>query len=244
MAESFEELPGAKKLEARKGWEKRVFEEGQVDVQALNSYLEKLFISNKKDAASGLRDLKQAVEEFETELSNSSQFNVPTLRWVIKGLAASDLLSNEKREALKDFLSNDVILNELADVLNMRMIALDRWTWGEFVALEQRRKINGGWSIHMDAEVLQAIFLHYIGVKWSVFLKESFTKIRDESHAWKSNHAEIPKSHNLKRTHFLGHEGTLMYANLEDKRSKMYRDSYFAHQLLDHEGQQVEVREG
>jgi len=55
---------------------------------------------------------------------------------------------------------------ELCDILNIRMAALDRWTWGPHVLLEQRRKINGEFSVHFDPDLLQAIFLHHIGVKW------------------------------------------------------------------------------
>lgn len=147
MTESFEELPGAKKLAARAEWEKSVFEPATVDAEALESYLEQLFITDKKFAASAVQTLRDKVEEFEATLANPGQFTVPTLRWVIKGLQTSDLLPNEKREVLKDFLSNDVILGEIGDVLSMRLSALDRWTWGDHVPLEQRRKLNGSFSV-------------------------------------------------------------------------------------------------
>lgn len=66
----------------------------------------------------------------------------------------------------------ETILTELCDILNMRMAALDRWTWGPQVLVEQRRKINGEFSIHFDPDLLQAIFLHYIGVQWYVNLSQ------------------------------------------------------------------------
>lgn len=46
------------------------------------------------------------------------------------------------------------------------MAALENWSWGPQVLVEQRRKINGEFSIHFDPDLLQAIFLHYIGVQW------------------------------------------------------------------------------
>jgi len=147
MTESFEELPGAKKVAARAEWEKTVFEPATVDVPALKTYLEKVFIADKKSAAALMDKLRNSVETFENGLSGPAQFTVPTLRWVIQGLQASDLLPNEKREVLKDFLSNDVILGEIGDVLSMRLSALDRWTWGDHVPLEQRRKLNGSFSV-------------------------------------------------------------------------------------------------
>jgi hypothetical protein len=36
----------------------------------------------------------------------------------------------------------------------------------------------------MQEDLLQAIFLHYIGVKWSEFFKKAFTDFRADS--WKS----------------------------------------------------------
>ncbi|CAO2650340.1 Nn.00g016320.m01.CDS01 [Neocucurbitaria sp. VM-36] len=243
MTESFEELPGAKKLAARAEWEKNVFEPANVDVQALKAYLDELFITNKKDASIAIRELRNKVAEFENSLSGPSQFSVSTLRWVIGGLQHSDLLSNEKREALKDFLSNDVILTEIADILNVRMSALDRWNWGEHVPLEQRRKLNGSWSIHMDSDVLQAIFLHYIGTKWSVFFKTRFLAILDHN-AWLGSNTEVPKIDRLRRSYFLGDRGTQTTPSLQDKRIKTHRNRYFAYQLVDHDTQSVEMEEG
>ncbi|KAF1840745.1 uncharacterized protein K460DRAFT_321174 [Cucurbitaria berberidis CBS 394.84] len=243
MTESFEELPGAKKLAARAEWEKNVFEPAKVDVQALKAYLDEMFITDKKDAVAAIRELRNKVMDFENSLNAPSQFSVSTLRWVINGLQNSDLLSNEKREALKDFLSNDVILAEIADILNVRMSALDRWTWGEYVPLEQRRKMNGSWSIHMDSDVLQAIFLHYIGIKWSVFFKNGFLATLDHS-AWLSSRNSVPKIDRMRRAYFLGDRGQAAAPNLEDRRIKTHRSRYFAHQLLDHDTQKIETHEG
>jgi len=106
MTESFEEIPGAKKLASRVEWEKDVFQAADVDGNALNSYLEELFTANNKTGTAAIRNLRKKVEEFEKDLNNSVQFSQYTLRETIQGLENSDLLSNEKRETLRDFLSN------------------------------------------------------------------------------------------------------------------------------------------
>jgi hypothetical protein len=243
MSDSFEELPGAKKLAARTEWEKNVFEPAVVGMEALRAYLEQLFIIEKKASALAIKELRSEVEHFENSLGGPAKFNIPTLRWVIKGLQASDLLPNDKREVLKDFLSNDVILGEIGDVLSMRLSALDRWSWGDHVPLEQRRKLNGSYGIHMHEDVLQAIFLHYIGVKWSVFFKAAFRRIRKQS-AWKSYRAEIPKTDLRRRDYFLGKHWTKRYSTLEERRDEAQRNRYFAHQLLDFDTQEVEIEEG
>ncbi|KAF1364847.1 hypothetical protein EJ07DRAFT_161823 [Lizonia empirigonia] len=146
MGESFEELPSAKRLEARKEWEKLVFEPATIELPALKAYLERLFITDNKIVASSLNNLRNKIENFEVSLASSSQFNAHTLRWVIKSLQTSDLLSDEKRKVLGDFLNNEVILAEVADVLNMRLDALECWTWGEHAAFVALRSDSQTWQ--------------------------------------------------------------------------------------------------
>ncbi|KAF2447483.1 hypothetical protein P171DRAFT_407672 [Karstenula rhodostoma CBS 690.94] len=243
--EDFEELPGTKKLEARAKWEQAVFEPAAVNEQELKDYLERLFSIDEEsdsDEGAGLEELRRKVAAFESGLSSSQQFNVHTLRWIITSLQSSDLLSNEKREALKDFLGNDVILGEIADVLNMRMAVLSRWSWGDHVPFEERRNVNGDYSIQMHEDLLQAIFLHYIGVKWSVFFKNAFKDFRQE--AWKTNDIVVPNIDRYRREHYLGSKGTEVYGSLQQKRASGHKKTYFAHQLLDYEQQSVETQEG
>lgn len=244
IGESFEELPSAKKLEARKEWEKSVFEPAKVDIPVLKEYLERLFITNKKDSLSALSDLRKQVESFENGLMHSSQFDSNTLKWIIKSLQTSDLLSNEKREVLGDFLSNDVILSEIADVLNMRLETLDQWSWGDHILVDQRRQINGTFQIHMQEDILQAIFLHFIGVKWSVCFKTRFRALRNHARAWGKNRPEISKIDRLRREYFLANSSNNVSGNLNSKRSNIQRKHYFINQLLDHEKQQIQHNEG
>jgi len=49
--------------------------------------------------------------------------------------------------------------------------------------VEMRRHLNGKYRIIMDEDIIQAIFLHFIGLKWSVEFKKRFTDIFN-SRAW------------------------------------------------------------
>ena len=106
MVESFEEVPGAKKLANRAEWERNVFQAAEVDENALRLYLEDLFVRDEKESSSAIDELRKKVQEFEKNLTRSNQFDLLSLRPTIEGLQNSDLLSNEKREALRDFLDN------------------------------------------------------------------------------------------------------------------------------------------
>jgi hypothetical protein len=90
--------------------------------------------------------------------------------------------------------------------------------------------------------VLQAIFLHYIGVEWSVFFKTAFTTLRTSS--WSSNHTTVPKEDRLRRQYYLGPQEGSIRSNIEDTRASKYEQQYFSYQLLDHKTQKVEVAEG
>ncbi|KAK8058505.1 hypothetical protein PG994_008953 [Apiospora phragmitis] len=248
MTEPFETIESVKKLEAKQQWEEDVFVPAHVDKVALDRFLKELFIDEPTDSSkkAKARDkLADSIHDFEYKLAVPNQFNSYTLKWVIDGLLASEGLSNGKREALRDFAKNDIILGEIADVLNMRVSALDTWSWGDNVPLEQRRKISGVYNIHMDEELLQSIFLQYIGVKWSVFFKQAFKEFRRLGGPWSDVRQPIPELDKLRREYYLD-DSVSAWQNdsVQHVRRSMHRKDYFMARLLDKESQQVEFVDG
>ncbi|KAI0489931.1 hypothetical protein F4859DRAFT_172612 [Xylaria cf. heliscus] len=248
MAEGFEDLGDSIKREARQGWEKVVFEPAGVDQQALRTYLLDLFglrgEGNKPARAKALEQLRDKLSKFENALAGPRQLNNATLTWIIEGLLASDLLTDERREVLRDFLGSPTILTEVADVLNMRLASLSSWSWGESVNLEQHRKISGIYNVVMHEEVLQAIFLQYIGVKWSVFLKSAFRDFRKFDEAWKSSRRTIPQLDQTRREFYLGSEYVRRDRSVHSARDKIYRKYYFMAGLMGHDRQKRGSLEG
>lgn len=124
--EDFEHVSAGKKVETRRKWEESVFRATEVDQAAVTKLLHELFEATPDDSKHlqrAMKDLRKKVGEFEQELmSNNDNFNRTTLGWTIKGLIGSDLLDDEKRAALRDFVGNETVLNEIADVLNMYVI--------------------------------------------------------------------------------------------------------------------------
>ncbi|KAG7436614.1 hypothetical protein Forpi1262_v002394 [Fusarium oxysporum f. sp. raphani] len=237
MGEAFEDVGDQAKLQSRMDWEDTVFQAADIDTKALNSYLDHLFRSNNKDKktmANSLKILRRSVSDHEASISTPNQFTVGSLKWIIPGLHSSDLLSNEKREVLKDFESNDMILKEIADVLNMRINALESWTWNSEtpVPVSMEKKISGVFNIHMHEDLLQAIFLQYIGVKWSVFFKRAFKGFRD-SGAWKSERQDIPRNDQRRLGYYLGPLSDSPC--LQRERVKVNEERYFMAQLMNYE---------
>lgn len=237
--EDYEELASKERLESRTEWEQAVFEPFQTDKHAITEYLSALF--GKKESSKALSTLKKNLEMFENQLAAPGQFNHGILLWTIKGLLSSDLLTDDKRAVLKDFKDNPTILAEVADVLNMRMAALDTWTWGGDVPIEQRKKLNGTYGIYMHEDLLQAIFLQYIGVKWSVFFKKAFKSFAD-SDAWISLRVDIPMLDKKRREYFLGPQARIPC--VQSRRRVIHRSKYFMTQLMDQVDQDIEMDEG
>ncbi|KAK5634477.1 hypothetical protein RRF57_010190 [Xylaria bambusicola] len=247
MVEGFEDVGDSMKKEARRTWEKVVFEPAEVDGGALRTYLLHLFglrDEEKPAKAKALEQLRRKLTEFEMAMAAPKQFDSTTLTWAIKGLLASDLLTDERREVLRDFLSNPTILAEVADVLNMRLAALSTWSWGDSVALEQQRKITGVYNVLMHEDVLQAVFLHYIGVKWSVFLKGAFRQFRKYDGAWKSSRKTIPQLDQERREYYIGVDSMHRHASVHSARDQLYRKHYFMAGLMGHAAQQNTSLEG
>jgi hypothetical protein len=71
-----------------------------------------------------LQDLRKAIKSLSKEFSGrKTPFDLSVLRWCIGSLLKSDLLSEEQKSILEEFLANNVVLAEI-DVLNMRFVDL------------------------------------------------------------------------------------------------------------------------
>jgi hypothetical protein len=84
-----------------------------------------------------------------------SPFDEKTLVWSLKGLLNNDLLKDEKKAILEEFLKDDVARGEICDVLNMQHADIKNWSWevgGEGLPVEPRKQLNGKVRIMMDEE--------------------------------------------------------------------------------------------
>lgn len=243
--DAFDEVPGGNKRESRKEWKRSVFEAAHIDEVALKKYLNELYGEGggdeTRDLQKALKTLRDKVSRFELALAQPALFTKASLHWTIKSLQGSDLLNDEKRAILKDFLSNDIILTEVADVLNMRLMALSNWTWGTEVPVEQRRMLSGSYSIYLREDLLQAIFLQYLGVRWSVFFKGALKEFRSAKGVWKPLRS-VPKLDKRRREYYLGQQH--VSESLNSKRLKLWKNNYFLFQLPNSETQMLEYDEG
>ena len=182
----FEQVGRKEMYDQRKEWESIVFDGGsKPDTAAIEAYLEGLFGStakSRKVAKTPIELLRGSMRDFVL-----GRFDVNVLKTCIKGILRMDLLSEVKRKALTGFQNNPVFLSEMSDVLNMQVDTLDTWTWGEeAIPVEIRRALNGKYRVYMDEEIIQALLIHFIGMKWAVHIKTVLTAFF-HSGAWKQS---------------------------------------------------------
>jgi hypothetical protein len=167
-------------------FESVVFEPLETDEVAIGNYMRNLFPDD--ESAKALEHLRLNVNAHgDSMLRDTEPFDEDTLKWCISGLLAEDLLSDGKQRILLDFLENDLVLGEIADVLNMRFADIKNWDWhagSEGIPVLPRQQLNGKYRIWMDEDVLQAIFIHYIGVKWCVALKDGLKTLAMNHSTW------------------------------------------------------------
>ncbi|KAI2610312.1 uncharacterized protein GGS25DRAFT_488366 [Hypoxylon fragiforme] len=161
------------KVKARMQWSPKVFVPAEVNEEKLRTYLDDIFDVQNVEKLQRLDELRTEIEDFEELMSAPDQFYPETLDWVIRGLSSSRLISDEKRRALENFNNNHLVREEISNILNQRMQSLDSWSWGECVVLDQERDISGTCNILMQEDLLQAIILYYIGIKWSTILRKA-----------------------------------------------------------------------
>ncbi|KAL2812978.1 hypothetical protein BJX63DRAFT_421499 [Aspergillus granulosus] len=250
--DDFEKLASTTKLESRKEWEDFVFTPAGYDADTVKRFLNDLFsgvgqsepveeADKDRKVNKALRALRNKVAAFETSLSRET-FNTSTLNWIINGLLHSDLVTDKQRAVLQEFKNDNTVLTELSDVLNMRLAGLHGWSWGPAVSVEQRRQLNGSYQIYMHEDLIQAIFLQYIGVKWSVFFKGALHDFRRTRYHWKSLRSTVPAIDKKRRNFFI--EGHKDKPNLQMVKEAIHRQAYFVSQLLDNEYQIRKQEEG
>lgn len=210
----------------RATWEEYVFKAKETDGKATKAYLEDVFSS--KEAKRALESLRESMETYQKDWKRRHHFDESTLETVIKGMLRSDILTEEKRTTLRDFLGNKVVLSEIADVLNMRMAGMASWTWDTPHIVEQRRNLNGRYRFHTDEDLLHSMFVYYVGLQWATQLRGLLDIFIKTEGVWKSDTRSIPKSDARRRRFFLDDATELHWDSVQKNR-----DDHFHGILLD-----------
>ncbi|KAF4992916.1 hypothetical protein FGRMN_6860 [Fusarium graminum] len=218
-------------------FERVVFEPLETDEVEIDLYLNELFQGDQgEESVKSLKSLRETIGDSCREIFGAkTPFDSTTLKWCINGLLAEDLLSDEKQAILRDFLEKPVVLGEIADVLNMRFSNIDSWEWdaGEHgIPVLPRQQLNGKYRIWMDEDVLQAILIHYIGIKCCVALKSALHEfISSNDTIWKWHAGPEPsRDEKLRRKYYMT-TGADSKTNISTERKWQYKNKFFMSQL-------------
>lgn len=129
--ESFEVVEDTQKArlqQLRDKFTQVVFEPLETDEVEIDNYLRQLFQGHHGERA--LERMRVDVSSLGKSMRQESfRIDNQSLKWCIKALLKNQLLSDEKKASLSNFLKDDAVLSEIRDVLNMRYRDLDLWDW-------------------------------------------------------------------------------------------------------------------
>ncbi|KAG6828680.1 hypothetical protein H0H87_001311, partial [Tephrocybe sp. NHM501043] len=217
-----------------------IFDDADVDTDALERYLSDLFSGD--EAAKAFSALRSRLSIFQMHLKRKTITEV-TVKNLVRGLLASGLMDEAKRATLAEFLDSPTVLDEVASVLTMRMVGLESWTWpAEGMTIEMRRHLNGKYrcvwgaipkliAYHYrraftDTEIIDALLLQHIGISWQVKLKHAFRRVL-ESKAWKKTPLENKANCIAKELHQDAHNRD----SIDTSRQEMRESHFFLSQL-------------
>ena len=206
-----------------------VFTPLEMNEQAIHSFLGRLFPEDE-NGTKALENLREGIRTETTgQWKMEEPFDMTTLSNCIRGLLTEDLLSEEKQEVLKSFLNNKLALNEIADVLNFRYAGLESWDWHASdagIPVLPQQQLNGKYRIWMDEDVLQTIFVQYIGIALCNRVKEVLESFVEASGMWNwSPRPQMTESEKLRRQYYLGSDGTSVNG-LNAKRKDDFLSTY------------------
>ncbi|KAF2651391.1 hypothetical protein K491DRAFT_696516 [Lophiostoma macrostomum CBS 122681] len=207
-----------------------VFTPLETDEVEIDTYLHSLFEDDH--ASSLLEETRTRVKNFGNSFkARTTPFNNVVLKQCIQALLTNDLLNDDAKMTLSEFSTHNVVLDEIADVLNLRFSDLDNWSWeaDEGMYYEPRRQANGKFRIMMDQDILQALFLHYIAVGWCTELKDAFRRFPTDSRFWQG----VPSmtAEEKSRCHYFTNRIPSSTSGLVRERMDSFRETFLLSSL-------------
>jgi hypothetical protein len=216
-----------------------IFEPKNIEIEALIEYISGLFSGEAGGAA--LEEIRDNIKEFGSVLQRKT-VTTDDVRWTIVSILASDLMNETKRETLREINDNTVVIDEVASVLNMRLATLASWSWPASGLITQvRRHANWKYRAFSDPEVIDALFLQYLGIQWQIKFREAFL-VLFHSKAWKSSKQILSKQALERRRLFLNESEPP--ESIETHRKYLQEEQFLVAQLCSGENSNRSYDEG
>ncbi|KAK4101342.1 hypothetical protein N658DRAFT_506941 [Parathielavia hyrcaniae] len=214
-------------------FESVVFEPLDTDEAAVQAFLDRLLPD--EESRRELEWLRQKISDDSARfMSEAAPFNEYSLTSCIRGLLTEDILSDEKQAILHDFLESDIAKSEIADVLNMRFSDLKQWHWdagNEGIRVMPRRGLNGKYRVWADDDILQMIFVQYIGIRLCNLLKPALKAFTQRVCSKSLQGPAAPTSTDRDRRLFYLYHSVATADSIDSRRNSDYFDKFFLSQL-------------
>ncbi|KAJ5206520.1 reverse transcriptase [Penicillium cf. griseofulvum] len=219
-------------------FEDMVFKPCETSPAEITSFLQGLFPGD--DGVKSLENLRSKISvKSQSFWDQKDPFTVDSLSRCIRGMQSEEIISEQKQQMLKHFLANTVVLNEIADVLNMRYADLRNWDWhadSEGVPVLPRQQLNGKYRIWMDDDVLETIFLEHICIRLCQMLKDTLNGfIEDGQSVWEVPTKPKTTHRDMLRRAYYGQQWDWR-DSLEECRKAEFQNDFFLTALPDGDG--------
>ena len=213
----------AEMAEQREQFEQFVFSESTGDATVIKGYLNDELFGKYGDE---LEKLRNEITTFCNSFSDLP-IAVSDVTSTIRNLIATGLVNNDNIKILRGFLDNTVVIKEIADVMTVKLRSLNSWNWPmEGLKAEQKRQLSGKYRVYAHSDLIDTIFLHYLGVTWAVQLRQTLVKFT-KSKAWKLNYNE--KSNERKEFYFGSKISAVI--PIDQKRYRVQHEKFLLTQL-------------
>ena len=148
-------------------------EANAINTEGLISYLTDIF-SNNSAAGLALLTLRADIDKLAQNYTVKDSITTSDVFDAIISILNSDIAGQDKRNTLHELSENDAILEDISNIISMRLHNLAAWSWPQGVAS----------MTFVDLDIIDAIFLNFIGLKWQNHFRQAFeTMLRGQK--WK-----------------------------------------------------------
>jgi hypothetical protein len=156
-----------------------IFDQPQLDYDKWRHFLENRLFSHfagNPKLKNVFKELKEATQTYsDTLLRETVSFE--DVKRAMRGLIDTGSLSDHRKRLMEKLYIDENAVTEFASSLTLLKSDLEKWNWpNEGVRGVFRRNLTGKYRCFYEEDFLTAIFLHYLGLKWTYHFKRQLQR--------------------------------------------------------------------
>jgi hypothetical protein len=157
-----------------------IFDQPQLDLDKWRNFLEnKLFshIADNPKLNNVFKEFKEATQNYSSSLLRET-VSCEDVKRAMRGLIGNASLSDHRKRLMEKLCIDENAVIEFASSLTLLKSDLEKWDWpSEGVRGVFRRNIAGKYRCFYEEDFLTAIFLQYLGLKWTYHFKRQLQRL-------------------------------------------------------------------